>query len=58
MEKALIYTRVSTDEQAGDEKHSLEAQKNICQRAISEGDLYTFADNGLYSDLGDRDASY
>ena len=52
MEKALIYTRVSTDDQAGDEKHSLEAQRHICERAITEGDCYILADHGLYTDPG------
>lgn len=52
MEKALIYTRVSTDEQAGDEKHSLDAQKRICERAIEDGGKYELAENGLYSDPG------
>ena len=46
MEKALIYTRVSTDDQAGDEKHSLKTQQHLCERAIQDGGKYELAENG------------
>lgn len=49
--KALIYTRVSTEEQAGEHKQSLTAQKNLCLREI-ESQGYLLAQNGLYSDPG------
>jgi site-specific DNA recombinase len=52
MNKALIYCRVSTDEQAGDERHSLKTQLRLCERAIEEMKIYKFADDGLYKDPG------
>lgn len=51
VKRALIYTRVSTDEQAGDERQSLKAQKRICQKALEDMG-FVLADNGLYSDPG------
>jgi DNA invertase Pin-like site-specific DNA recombinase len=52
MEKALIYIRVSTDEQAGDERHSLKTQTKLCERAIEDGKAFTLAENGIYIDPG------
>jgi site-specific DNA recombinase len=52
MNKALIYCRVSTDEQAGDERHSLKTQLRLCERAIEDMKLYKLADDGLYKDPG------
>lgn len=52
MKTALIYKRVSTDEQAGDEKHSLRTQQELCERAINDGGVYRLADNGVYEDPG------
>jgi site-specific DNA recombinase len=52
MEKALIYTRVSTDDQTGEEKHSLKTQQHLCERAILDSGKYHLAENGLYSDPG------
>ncbi len=52
MKKALIYTRVSTDEQAGNEKHSLATQQRLCNEAIKSSGEYSLAENGLYSDPG------
>jgi len=36
MEHALIYCRVSTEEQAEDGHHSLATQLKLCKRAIEE----------------------
>ena len=52
MKKAIIYTRVSTDEQAGDEKHSLRTQQRLCSEAIGTSGDYELAENGTYSDPG------
>ena len=51
IKRALIYIRVSTEEQAGDEKQSLKAQKRICQDSI-ENTGYALADKGIYEDAG------
>jgi DNA invertase Pin-like site-specific DNA recombinase len=52
MKKALIYCRVSTDEQAGDERHSLKTQLRLCERAIEESKVFKLAENGKYEDPG------
>ncbi len=52
MKKAIIYIRVSTDEQAGDEKHSLRTQQRLCNEAINNSGEYELAENGLFSDPG------
>ncbi len=52
MDKALIYCRVSTDEQAGDERHSLKTQLRLCERAIEEGGIYRLAEGCVYRDPG------
>ena len=52
MEKAIIYCRVSTDEQAGDERHSLKTQLRLCERAIEESGKYRLAGDGVYQDPG------
>ncbi len=50
--KALIYCRVSTEEQAGDDRHSLKTQRNLCEKAILESGKYRLAENGIYEDPG------
>lgn len=52
MKTALIYKRVSTEEQAGDEKQSLKTQQELCERAIAEGGEYRLAEDGTYEDPG------
>ncbi len=52
MNKALIYCRVSTEEQAGDERHSLKTQLRLCERAIEDSKVFALADNGVYKDPG------
>lgn len=52
MNKALIYCRVSTDEQAGDERHSLKTQLRLCERGIEDTKTYKLADDGVYKDPG------
>jgi DNA invertase Pin-like site-specific DNA recombinase len=52
MKKALIYKRVSTDEQASDDRHSLTTQQKLCEQAIIEGEEYVLADNGIFDDPG------
>lgn len=52
MKKALIYCRVSTEEQAGEERHSLKTQLRLCERAIQEGDEFRLAKEGVYKDPG------
>lgn len=39
MEKAVVYTRVSTEEQAKENHYSLDAQKRICTESASKGGL-------------------
>lgn len=51
LKRALVYTRVSTEEQAGDDRQSLKAQKRICQKALEDMG-FTLAENGIYSDPG------
>ncbi len=50
-DRALIYTRVSTEDQAGDDRQSLKTQRRICEKAVEDAGLI-FASNGLYSDPG------
>ncbi len=50
--RALIYCRVSTDEQAGDEKHSLKTQLRLCENAIENSDVFRLAEDGVYNDPG------
>lgn len=52
MNKALIYCRVSTDEQAGDERHSLKTQLRLCERGIEDMKTFKLADDGVYKDPG------
>lgn len=52
MEKALIYIRVSTDEQAGDERYSIKTQTKLCERGIDDSKVYVLAENGIYADPG------
>ncbi|MFC1663419.1 recombinase family protein [Patescibacteria group bacterium] len=47
--KALIYTRVSTEEQANDSHHSLDAQKNICTKTCND---LKYKIVGTYKDAG------
>ncbi|MEI6849950.1 MAG: recombinase family protein [archaeon] len=51
-ENALIYKRVSTEEQTGDGTYSLETQTRICMDSIERSNKYKLADNGIYSDPG------
>ena len=51
MKKALIYIRVSTEEQATSDRHSLKTQVELCKRAIPEMG-YELAENGVYEDAG------
>jgi len=52
MEHALIYCRVSTEEQAEDGHHSLKTQLKLCKRAIEESNKYKVAPDGVYEDPG------
>ena len=52
MEHALIYCRVSTEEQAEDGHHSLATQLKLCKRAIEESNKYKLASDGVYEDPG------
>lgn len=52
MKKALIYCRVSTEEQAGDERHSLKTQLHLCEKAIEDGGEFKLAKDGVYRDPG------
>lgn len=52
MNKALIYCRVSTEEQAGDERHSMKTQLRLCERGIEESKVFKLADDGIYKDPG------
>ncbi len=48
---ALIYRRVSTEEQAGEGRYSLDTQFHVCSKAI-EGSEFEYAEDGIYSDEG------
>jgi len=52
MEHALIYCRVSTEEQAEDGHHSLNTQLKLCKRFIEEGNKFKLAPDGVYEDPG------
>jgi len=52
MEHALIYCRVSTEEQAEDGHHSLHTQLKLCKRAIEESGKFKLAPDGVYEDPG------
>jgi DNA invertase Pin-like site-specific DNA recombinase len=52
MNKALIYIRVSTEEQATSDRHSLQTQLRLCEKAIQDSGQYLLATNGIYSDPG------
>ena len=52
MNKALIYTRVSTEEQATSDRHSLKTQLSLCEKAIDDGGEYKLAPDGIYNDPG------
>ena len=52
MEHALIYCRVSTEEQAEDGHHSLATQLKLCKRAIEESNKFKLADEGVFEDPG------
>ncbi len=51
MNKALIYCRVSTEEQATSDRHSLKTQLNLCEKAVEDGG-FKLAENGVYQDPG------
>lgn len=50
--KALIYCRVSTEEQATSDRHSLRTQLTLCEKAIEESNVYKLATDGTYEDPG------
>ena len=52
MEHALIYCRVSTEEQAEDGHHSLATQLKLCKRAIEESNKFKLASDGVFEDPG------
>ena len=52
MEHALIYCRVSTEEQAEDGHHSLATQLKLCKRAIEESNKFKLIDDGVFEDPG------
>ena len=52
MEHALIYCRVSTEEQAEDGHHSLNTQLKLCKRAIEESNKFKLAEDGVFEDPG------
>ncbi|MDE2233537.1 MAG: recombinase family protein [Patescibacteria group bacterium] len=52
MKKALIYTRVSTEEQATSDRHSLKTQLSLCEKAIENSEEYALAPDGVYADPG------
>ena len=52
IENALIYRRVSTEEQAADGTHSLNTQLHLCTKAIEDGKKYKLASDGVYTDAG------
>src|SRR3989344_7033250 len=52
MEKALIYCRVSTEEQAKDGRLSLKTQQNLCEKAVEANDKYVLAIDGVFIDAG------
>ena len=52
MEHALIYCRVSTEEQAEDGHHSLATQLKLCKRAIEESNKFKLANDGVFEDPG------
>ena len=49
--QALIYRRVSTEEQAGDGRYSLDTQLRVCTKAIEDMG-FSVAEDGTYSDEG------
>ena len=51
MEYALIYRRVSTEDQAKEGRYSMDTQLAVCIKAIDESE-YSVAENGVYSDEG------
>lgn len=51
MKKALVYSRVSTEEQASEGRHSLHTQERLCKTAIGELG-YVLATEGVYEDAG------
>ena len=52
MKKALIYCRVSTEEQAQSDRQSLKTQLRLCEKAIEETGAYKLAEKGVYEDPG------
>lgn len=48
---ALIYRRVSTEEQATDGRYSLDVQLRLCSKAIEDSE-FELAEEGVYSDEG------
>ncbi len=52
MNKALIYCRVSTEEQAQSDRQSLKTQLKLCEKAIEASNTYKLAENSLYEDPG------
>jgi len=51
MSHALVYRRVSTEEQAGEGRYSLDTQLHLCLKAM-EGTEFKIAPDGIYSDEG------
>ena len=52
MKTALIYCRVSTEEQAKSDHFSLGTQLKLCEQAIEDSKEYRLADDGIYKDPG------
>lgn len=52
MEKALVYCRVSTEEQAQDGRHSLKTQQTLCEKSIADSSKYELAKSGVFIDAG------
>jgi len=52
MDKALIYCRVSTEEQAEEGRYSMKTQKRLCESHIETGGEYKLATEGVYEDPG------
>ncbi len=53
MNKALIYCRVSTEEQAQSDRQSLKTQLRLCEKAIDETSSYKLAEKGVYNIVED-----
>ncbi|HEU0080820.1 MAG TPA: recombinase family protein [Candidatus Paceibacterota bacterium] len=51
-DKAVIYCRVSTEEQAKGGRYSLATQEDLCKKTITESGKYELTDNGVFVDAG------